>query len=86
MVVKLEFTADSTKEQYVTLYTLEVGSVFKVRSSDFETVMRRIEEFKPCNLNFSVFPINPGTALYTTYGADHCVITDNSSCSKIITE
>ena len=43
MVVKLEFTADSTKEQYETLYTLEVGSVFKVRSSDFETVMRRIE-------------------------------------------
>ena len=62
MVVKLEFTADSTKEQYETLYTLEVGSVFKVRSSDFETVMRRIEEFKPCNLNFSVFPIKPGTA------------------------
>ena len=73
---KLVFTESSPKEQYEELYKLDMGSVFKVQS-DYETVMRRIEEYKPQNLSFKVFPVNPGTDLYTMYGPDHCVVTDN---------
>ena len=73
---KLVFTENSPKEQYDELYKLELGQVFKIQS-DYETVMRRIEEYMPENLVFKVFPITPGTALYTMYGPDHCVVTDN---------
>lgn len=73
---KLIFTESSPKEQYEELYKLDMGSIFKVQS-DYETVMRRIEDYKPQNLSFKVFPINPGTDLYTMYGPDHCVVTDN---------
>lgn len=73
---KLIFTESSPKEQYEELYKLDMGSVFKVQS-DYETVMRRIEDYKPQNLSFKVFPINPGTDLYIMYGPDHCVVTDN---------
>lgn len=73
---KLVFTESSPKEQYDKLFQLEVGQIFKV-ASDYETVMRRIEEYKPETLVFKVFPINPGTDLYTMYGPDHCIITDN---------
>lgn len=73
---KLVFTENSPKEQYDELYKLNMGDVFKVHS-DYETVMQRIEDYKPQNLVFKVFPINPGTSLYTMYGPDHCVVTDN---------
>jgi hypothetical protein len=73
---KLVFTEDSPKEQYDELYKLDMGDVFKI-ASDYETVMRRIEEYMPENLVFKVFPINPGTDLYTMYGPDHSVVTDN---------
>ena len=73
---KLVFTEDTPKEQYEELYKLEMGQVFKIKS-DYETVMRHIEEYMPEGLVFKVFPINPGTALYTMYGPDHCVVTDN---------
>lgn len=78
---KLVFTEDTPKEQYEELYKLEMGQVFKIQS-DYETVMRRIEEYMPEGLVFKVFPINPGTALYTMYGPDHCVITDNRQLLK----
>lgn len=72
---KLILNADSTEEKFSEVYSLEVGDVFKV-SSDYETVIRRIEEdYLPPHLEFKVFPINPGTDLYTMYGADHCVVT-----------
>lgn len=77
---KLVFTGDSPREQYEKLYALGKGDVFKVQS-DYETVMQRIEDYKPQNLAFSVFPINPGTSLYTMYGPDHCVVTDNRTLS-----
>lgn len=73
---KLVFTENSPQEQYEELYKLNIGDVFKVQS-DYETVMQRIEDYKPQNLAFKVFPINPGTSLYTMYGPDHCVVTDN---------
>lgn len=72
---KLTFTENTPKEQYDELYKLNVGDVFKIQS-DYETVMRRIEEYKPQNLTFEVFPINPGTSLYTMYGSDHSVVID----------
>lgn len=71
---KLVFTENSPKEQYEELFNLEVGSVFKIQS-DYETVMRRIEEYKPTDLTFEVFPITPGTSLYTINGPDHLVVT-----------
>lgn len=73
---KLVFTENSPQEQYEELYKLGMGEVFKIQS-DYETVMRRIEDYKPHDLVFRVFPINPGTPLYTMYGPDHCVVTDN---------
>lgn len=71
---KLIFTESSPKEQYDALYKLNVGDVFKIQS-DYETVMRRIIEYKPKDLVFEVYPITPGTSLYILYGPDHCVIT-----------
>lgn len=72
---KLIFTEATPKEQYDELFKLDVGQVFKI-ASDYETVMARIEEYTPENLTFEVFPINPGTSLYTLYGPDHCVVTN----------
>lgn len=77
IIPKLVFTEDSPQEQYLELYKLPKGSVFKVKS-DYETVMRRIEEYKPESLIFEVFPINPGTSLYTMYGPDHCVVVEST--------
>lgn len=73
---KLIFTENTPYEQYLKLYALQVGDVFKIQS-DYETVMQRIEDYKPTNIVFEVFPINPGTSLFTIYGPDHCVVTNN---------
>lgn len=73
---KLIFNGDTPQSQYEELYTKPVGTVFKIES-DYETVMRRIEEYKPSEGKFEVFPINPGTDLFTINGADHSVITEN---------
>lgn len=73
---KLIFNGDTPQSQYEELYAQPVGTVFKIES-DYETVMRRIEEYKPSNRKFEVFPINPGTDLFTINGADHSVITEN---------
>lgn len=72
---KLVFTENSPQGQYEELYKLNIGDVFKVQS-DYGTVMQRIEDYKPQDLVFKVFPITPGTSLYTMYGSDHCVIID----------
>lgn len=74
---KLVLTEDSPKEQYEELYKLKVGEVFKIKSG-YETVMRRISEYVPEGNTFKVFPINPGTALYTMCGSDHCVVTETT--------
>lgn len=68
---------NSVEEDYLSLFTLEVGDVVKVK--DFETVMERIEEFKPEGLIFELTPITPGTKLFTIYGCDHCIVTEKQA-------
>lgn len=65
---------NSPKETYDELYKLAVGDVFKIEA-DYETVMLRIQSAKP--YPFEVFPITPGTSLYTLYGCGHMVVTLN---------
>lgn len=75
---KIVLKDTSPKEQYDLLYKLDVGQVFKIHpESNYETVMRRIEEFTPSDRDFEVFPINPGTSLYTMYGPSHSVVVLN---------
>ena len=73
---KLVFNENTPKEQYDELYNLPEGSIFKVEA-DYETVMMRIEEYKPLG-DFQVFPINPGTDQYTLVGPNHCMVTVNT--------
>ena len=73
---KLVFNENTGKEQYEELYKLPAGSIFKVEA-DYETVMMRIEEYKPEGHTFEVFPINPGTDQYTLVGPDHCMVVVN---------
>lgn len=73
-VSKMILNGSSPKESYDKLFTFEVGQIFKIES-DYETVMERIESYKPENLFFRVFPITPGTSLFTLYGPDHCIVT-----------
>ena len=70
---KLVLDASSTKEDYDKLFVLTIGSVIKIL--DYETVMLRIENYRPKNLKFEVMPITPGTSLYTIYGCDHVIVT-----------
>ena len=75
---KLILDENSPKEAYNFLYQEDVDYVFEV-SSGYETVMRRIQEYKPENISvFEVFPITPGTSLFIMYGPNHCVITDKT--------
>lgn len=76
MKQKLILNENSPKEKYEELFKLPKGEVVKV--TDYETVMQRIEDYKPTNVNFEVFPITPGTDLYTMYGCDHVVVTENT--------
>lgn len=79
MKQKLILNENSPREKYEELFKLPKGDIVKV--TDYETVMQRIETYKPKNGNFEVFPINPGTSLYTLYGCDHVVITENTIVS-----
>ena len=72
-VNQIVLDCNSLEEDYKQLYELNVGDVFKI-ADDYEAVMLRIEHYTPENLIFEVFPINPGTSLYTMYGPDHCVV------------
>lgn len=73
--LSLVITKDSPKSDYDSLFLKDIGFVFKV--NDYETVMERIKEYTPLNKIFEVFPVTPGTALFTMYGSDHCVVTEN---------
>lgn len=77
-MVNLSFNENTPREIYEELFGSEEGTVFGVEESDYETVMQRIEEYKPEGSDFEVFPINPGTQLYSTYGAGHCVVVKNT--------
>lgn len=61
------------------VYDLEVGDVFKI-VGDYEAVMHNIEVFTPSGFEFEVFPITPGTSLFTMYGPDHCVVVKKQKC------
>ena len=74
---KLVFNENTSREQYEELYKLPAGSIFKVEA-DYETVMMRIEEYKPEGYTFETFPINPGTDQYTLVGPNHCMVTVNT--------
>lgn len=78
---KLTFDKNTPRSTYEELYEREVGDVFKVADCDYETVLNRIELYAPSNKSFEVFPITPGTSLYTTYGAEHCVVVKNEPIS-----
>ena len=60
-------------ESFIQVYDLNIGDVFQV-VEDYEAVMSNIEKFTPSTLIFEVFPITPGTSLFTMYGPDHCVV------------
>lgn len=76
-MAKLAFNESTPREQYEELFTMEEGNLFKVEASAYETVMERIEECKPTDREFEVFPVNPGTTTYTTVGPDHVMIVKN---------
>lgn len=69
-----DFDKNTGQQEYEKLFTKPVGSVFSVAPDDFETVMVRIQSYKPANKIFIVLPIMPGTTLFTVYGCDHCVV------------
>lgn len=70
---------NSVANDYAELYEQPVGTVIKVDYDNYETVMERISENTPAGKSFEVYPINPGTDLYTMYGPNHCIITKNES-------
>lgn len=72
---KVILNGQSTREEYNALFLLKAGDVFKI-SSEYETVLERIEELH--GDDFQVFPINPGTDLFTIYGDSHLVVTKNN--------
>lgn len=73
---KIILTPESTEEEYIELYLEKVGTIFKIEG-DYETVIRRIQDYKPEPITFfEVTPVNPGTNLYTMYGANHLVVTE----------
>ena len=76
--MKLVFTAETPREQYEELYKLAEGQLFKIQSEDYETVMQRIEAYKPSNGEFETFPVTPGTDTYSLTGPDHCMIVKNT--------
>ena len=78
---KLVFDKSTPRSTYEELYESEVGDVFKVTECDYETVLNRIEAYVPSNKSFEVFPITPGTSLYTIYGAEHCIVVKNETIS-----
>lgn len=70
---------NSVANDYAELYEQPVGTVIKVDYDNYETVMERILENTPAGKSFEVYPINPGTDLYTMYGPNHCIVTKNES-------
>ena len=80
--MKLTLTRESGMNSYMELFTLPKGTVFKVE--DYDTVMYRIEELK--EKGFEVYPITPGTILFTEYGHSHCIVTENRNPVEIFFE
>lgn len=81
---KIVLSGDSPKEDYSPLYKLGVGGIFKIER-DYETVVLRIEEYMPEGMEMDVFPITPGTELFTLYGDSHLIVTFFDD-SKVVSE
>ena len=75
---KLVFDANSPMEQYEELFTMAAGYLFEVVPEDYETVLERLEELKPMEQEFEVFPVNPGTYVYSLTGPNHVMVVKNS--------
>lgn len=71
---KITLNGDSTKDEYAQIYKLGLGGIFEIES-DYETVVLRIEKYMPKGLEMDVFPITPGTDLFTIYGDSHVIVT-----------
>ena len=77
-MAKIVLCEDSPREKYQELFKCAEGTIFKVIDSDYETVMRRIEDYKPAEGDFETFPVTPGTPSYSLVGPSHVVITKNT--------
>lgn len=75
MAASIKLDINSTQEAYTNLFGSPVGTIVNVLN--YETVFRRIEEYKPAGLEFELYPITPGTDLFTIYGCDHAIISVN---------
>lgn len=71
--------ANSVANDYSALYDQPVGTVIRVDYDNYETVMERITENTPSGKSFEVYPVTPGTDLYTMYGPNHCIVTKNEN-------
>lgn len=80
MASTLKLNGKSSVEEISAIYGLSVGEVFKIEDG-YETVMQRIIDHVPTGVTFEVFPVTPGTSLFTIYGANHCVVT-----SKVVSD
>lgn len=75
----IKLNRNSTDDQIKEVYSLSKGEVFKVENNyegEWETIVQRIFiDFLPSGSAWDATAITPGTHLYTTYGADHFVVT-----------
>jgi hypothetical protein len=76
MAAQVIMTVNSTEEDYTELFNKPIGTVVKIPTADYETVLLRVQIFAG-DTPFELFPITPGTGLFTTYGPEHVVITVN---------
>lgn len=77
MEIKLNRYSDES--DYAELYAQEVGFVFFIEPDDYEIVITKINTYwhsVPKLESFEVYPINPGTDLYTMYGYGHSIISE----------
>lgn len=78
-IQKIVITEDTPTSDYAPLLDLKVGDVFKIEGN-YEELVNRIDRYvKNNNSDLEYFPINPGTSLYTMYGCNHFVITNEDN-------
>ena len=65
------------ESDYTTLFSMPVGTVIRVKGG-YETVLTRIKEATPPNKEFVLTPITAGTSLFTTYGPNHLIVSQNN--------
>lgn len=75
MAADVFMSKESNVNDFTYLFMKPVGTVVKIPDKDYETVLRRLEDLIPTDLEFELTPINPGTSLFTLYGPEHCIVT-----------